>query len=159
MSRSRCWSLGARVLFVSLALIGSASAPGEEPATSSELVSKRYEFKNDVNMALDVTTPSGLRLDTVRFKMPRAKADRLTRSAGLLSADVAVSNTTTASLKVGLGIALYDDEGRMLAVASGGNKLTPVKGQRQKTFTLLFDGVNAEAHKATTFQISLESKP
>ena len=44
-------------------------------------------------------------------------------------------------------------------MASGGNKLTPIKPERQRTFTLVFDGVNAVAHKATAFQISLLPKP
>ena len=34
-----------------------------------------------------------------------------------------------------------------------------MKPDRQKTFNLVFEAVNAEAHKATTFHISLESKP
>ena len=60
---------------------------------------------------------------------------------------------------VGIAIALYDDEGHLLGVASGGNRISPVRPDRQKTFHLVFEGVTAEAHKATAFQISLEAKP
>jgi hypothetical protein len=130
----------------------SASAP-------TALLSKRYEFKADVILQMSATTPSGLRLDSVRFKMPATRGDRLTRTGGLLGARVAVSNTADKSQKVGLAVALFDDEGRLLAVASGGSKLSAIKPARQKTFVLVFEGVHAEAHKATTFHISLESRP
>ena len=80
-------------------------------------------------------------------------------TGGPLTAEVAVSNTGKQAHMVGLAIALYDDEENLLAVASGGNLLVPLRPDRQKTFHLVFDGVNAEAHKATAFQISLEAKP
>jgi hypothetical protein len=127
-------------------------------SAASALVSKRYEFKAGVLLEMGVSAPSGLRLDTVRFTMPAASEDRLTRTGGLLTARVAVSNTADRSIKAGLAIALFDGEGRLLAVASGGNKLAGLKPDRQQTFTLVFDGVNSEAHKATHFQISLEAK-
>ena len=60
--------------------------------------------------------------------------------------------------KVGLAIALFDAEDRLLAVASGGSKLASIKPGRRKTFTLDFDGVFAEANRAVTFQVSLEPK-
>lgn len=142
--------LGGVIGFV--VLVASASAP-------SALLHKRYEFKDGVILQMSATTPSGLRLDSVRFKMPATKGDRLTRTGGLLTARVAVSNTARKPLKVGVAIALFDDKGRLLAVASGGTRLSGIKPDRQKTFTLLFEGVNAEAHKATTFDISVEAKP
>ena len=71
---------------------------------------------------------------------------------------MAISNTSGESRKVGLALALFDEEGRLLGVASGGSKLASIKPGRQKSFILLFDGVNSEAHRAATFQISMESK-
>jgi hypothetical protein len=158
MKRSKTSRVGLWLRLLLIAVVVPGLVLPQEATTMNELVSKRFDLKDRVTMTLDMSTGGGLRLDSVHFKMPTPRDDRLTRSAGLLTADVAVSNTSSRSLKAGLGIALFDDEGRMLAVASGG-KLTALKPERQKTFTLLFDGVNAEAHKATTFQISLESKP
>ena len=34
----------------------------------------------------------------------------------------------------------------------------PLKAGRQKTYTLVFDFVNAYAHRASTFQLSAESR-
>lgn len=59
---------------------------------------------------------------------------------------------------MGVAIALYDGEGRLVGVASGGTGLMPLKPDRQRSFTLIFDDVNALAAQAQTFQITVESK-
>ncbi len=149
-----------RRLFLSgivVALLGAAI--WATPEARSAPLSKRYQFKGGVTLEMAVDTTSGLRLDTVRFQVPAARGDRLMPTGGPLTAAVAVSNTAEQAHMVGLAIALYDDEGHLLGVASGGNRIAPIRPDRQKTFNLVFDGVNAEAHKATAFQISLEVKP
>ena len=123
-----------------------------------ELLSKRYQFKDGVVLEMSVPTKSGLRLDTVRFEMPETVEGRLTVASGLLRAQVVVSNLAAEARKVGLAIALYDDEDRLLAVASGGSKLASIKPDRSRSYSLVFEGVFAEALRATTFQISLEDK-
>ncbi len=128
-------------------------------AAQSGLFSERFEFKDRVTLAPAAEAPGGLRLDSVRFELPAATDDRVLRTSGLVTAQVAVSNTAAKSRKVGLAIALHDPAGRLLAVASAGTKLTPLKPGRQKTYVLTFDDVNAEAHKAATFEITLETKP
>ena len=55
-------------------------------------------------------------------------------------------------------VALFDEQGRLLGVASGGSRVNALKPSRQRTFKLVFDDVNREAYKAKTFQISIESK-
>jgi len=123
-----------------------------------ELLSKRYQFKDRVVLEMSVPTKSGLRLDTVRFVMPETVEGRLTVASGLLRAQIVVSNLAAEARKVGLAIALYDDHDRLLAVASGGSKLASIKPDRSRTYNLVFEGVFAEALRATTFQISLEDK-
>jgi hypothetical protein len=129
------------------------------PQARAELLSKRYEFQAGVLLALGSAESTGLRLDTVRFQLPASVDGRIVRAAGPVTARIEVSNTGTTSRRVGLAIALFDAEGRLLGAASGGSQLAPIKPGRQKSFELLFDGVNAEAGKATAFQISLEPKP
>jgi len=123
-----------------------------------ELLSKRYQFKSGVVLEMSASNQRGLRLDTVMFQMPETVEGRLTVASGLLRAQVVVSNLAAESRKVGLAIALYDDEDRLLAVASGGSKLASIKPDRARTYSLVFEGVFAEALRATTFQISLEEK-
>jgi hypothetical protein len=126
-------------------------------STEAALISRVFEFKSGVTLEVGSVTADGLRLDSIRFQLP-STGDGSFRSGGLVTATVAVSNTTETSSKVGIAIALFDEGGKLVGVASGGSKLTSIKGDRQKTFTLVFDHVNGEAHRATTFQISLESR-
>jgi hypothetical protein len=123
-----------------------------------ELLSKRYQFKDGVVLEMSVPTRNGLRLDTVTFVMPETVDGRLTVASGLLRAQVVVSNLASEPRKIGLAIALFDDQDRLLAVASGGSRLASIKPDRSRSFSLTFDGVFAEANRATTFQISLEAK-
>ncbi len=140
-----------------LALLGAVLWAA--PNAWSAPLSKRYQFKDGVILEMAAPATSGLRLDTVRFRVPSPRGDRLLPTGGPLTAEVAVSNTAEKAHMVGLAIALFDDEGHLLAVASGGNRVAPIRPDRQQTFNLVFDGVTAEAHKATAFQISLEAKP
>jgi hypothetical protein len=123
------------------------------------LLSKAYNFKDDVTLEVGESTADGLRLDSVRFRLPRTIDGEHTRTGGVVKAEVALSNTTAVGLKAGIAIALFDEGNRLVGVASGGSRLVSVKANRQKLYTLVFDNVNAEAHRAATFQISVESKP
>ena len=140
---------------VSVVMIAIVAAPD----VSAAPLSKRYEFKGGVTLEMAVAAESGLRLDTIRFHVPTPDGERLLGVDGTVTARVAVSNTADRPFMVGLAIALYDDEGHLLGVASGGNLVTAVKPNRQQTFNLVFEGLNSEAHKAKTFQIGLEAKP
>jgi hypothetical protein len=123
-----------------------------------DLLSKRYQFKHGVALEMSVPNRSGLRLDTVTFSMPETVDGRLTVASGQLRAQVVVSNLGSVPRKIGLAIALFDDDDRLLAVASGGSKLASIKPDRSRSYNLVFDGVFAEANRATIFQISLETK-
>jgi len=125
---------------------------------SADLLSKSYHFKPGVTLEIGVATEPGLRVDSVRFRVPPTAGGRHERTAGMVSAEVAVSNLNEKSSMIGLAIALFDAEGRLVGAASGGSKLMPLKPGRQKTFTLVFDFVNAYAHRADTFQLSAESR-
>ena len=129
------------------------------PSAHAELLSKSYVFKSNVTLELGAETSDGLRVDSVQFKLPATVGESTSRVAGLTAAQVAISNIGESSKKVGVAIALFDDEGRLLGVASGGTSLAAIKGGRQKAYTLVFGNVNTQVHRATKFQLSLESKP
>jgi len=126
------------------------------PATRAGLLSKTYEFKPDVFLEIGATTDDGLRLDNVRFQMPSATA---VRTAAEATVTVSITNTSDTSKRVGMGIALFDDAGRMVGVVAGGTRLMPLKAGKQKIYKLIFEHVYVEAPRATTFQVSVESKP
>ena len=129
------------------------------PGAWGGMVSKTYEFKEGVTLEVGVQTDTGLRLDTIRLTLPSTTGGRFLRTGGLVRAEISVSNTTAASQKVGIAVALFDADGRLVGVASGGTKVLPIKAERQRTYDLVFDDVNEDAYKATSFQISVESKP
>ena len=56
-------------------------------------------------------------------------------------------------------MALFDEQRRMLGVASGGSQVSGIRAGRQRTYKLVFDDVNALVHETATFQISVEVKP
>jgi len=114
-------------------------------------------FKDDVTLELGVTTGDGLRIDSVHFRAASSGGGMM-RIGDRMSAEIAVSNTSEQPLKVGLAIALFDGNERLLGVASGGTRIAPIKSGRQKRYTLVFGHVNSEAARAKTFQISMESK-
>jgi hypothetical protein len=141
--------LAATILALAVALLA--------PSSSAELVSKSYMYKSGITLELGIGTDDGLRIDSVRFFAP-ANGGGMLRTGDSMRAEVAISNASEQQIKVGVAIALFDKEERLLGVASGGTKLVPVKSGRQKSYTLIFDHVNTEAPRAATFQISLESK-
>ncbi len=143
---------GLAVLLATATLAGLGLQP-----LHAALFSKRYQFKNGVKLELGVALPGGLRVDNVQFTIPGAGSTRA-RVDGPGRADVAISNDSKESRRVGIALALYDGEGRLLAVASGGSRFLPLKPDRQATYTLVFDDVNSEIHKAMTFQISIEPR-
>jgi len=126
------------------------------PVARAGLLSKTYEFRSDVFLEIGAVTDDGLRLDNVRFQMPSATA---VRTAAEATATVTITNTSDSSKRVGMGIALFDDGGRMVGVVAGGTKLMPLKAGKAKIYKLIFEHVYVEAPRATTFQISVESKP
>ena len=128
------------------------------PQVSAELLSGSFEFKPGVTLSVGRSTGNGLRLDSVRFRVPEPGKSGILRTGGLVRAEVAVSNLSEESRRFGLAIALLDGEGRLVGVASGGTTVVPLKKDRQRTYKLVFDGVNARAAEAVTFQISLESR-
>ena len=90
------------------------------------------------------------------FKSPSSIGKKIW-SSGILKADITVTNLGVEARKFGIAVALFDDEGRLLGVASHGTTF-PLKPERQAIYTLDFTNVNSELFKATKFKISIEPK-
>ncbi|HXV76497.1 MAG TPA: hypothetical protein VD788_09275 [Candidatus Polarisedimenticolaceae bacterium] len=144
MVRTTVWTL---TLAIACVAAGTASAA---------MLSKTYEFNPDAILEIGASTGDGLRLDTVRFQMPTTTG---VRTASEASVEIAISNTSEESKRVGIGVALFDSEGRLVGVASGGTRLVGLKPDKQKSYKLIFADLNVEAPRAATFQISVESRP
>ena len=147
MTRHRVW-------IAALVVVALAAVP-----VRAELFTKKYVFKPDVILEMHVALGKTVRLDTVRFLLPNKPKSGMIRVGGLSKAEIAISNTGNESIKIGLAMALFDDNDRLLGVASGGSRFLSIKSNRQSTYTLVFDDVNSEIDEATSFQISVETRP
>ena len=135
-------------------LLGSALATSD-----AALVSRSYEFKPGVTLEIGARIEDGLRIDSVLFRLPPVRNGVADPAGGPAGAQVTVSNDSEEPYGAGIAIALFDAEGRLLGVASGGSSLRAIRPGRQRAYTLLFDGANGLLHRADRFQITLESKP
>ena len=127
------------------------------PSTAA-LLSKTFVFQPGATLDVGADVEPGVRIDTVRFLLPASDENGIQRTSGHVQAEVAISNTGTTSRRIGIALALFDEAGRLLAVASGGDTVFPLKAARQGVYTLTFDRVNAEAAATTRFQISVETR-
>jgi len=125
---------------------------------SADLISKTYEFKKDTTLSIGESNADGLRVDTIRFSLPATVGGSHMRTGGLPRVEISLSNTGEDSRKLGIAVALFDADGRMVGVASGGSGISALKAGRQKTYKLVFDDLNRDAFRARTFQVSVESK-
>ena len=123
----------------------------------AELFSKAYAFKPDTTLQVGVEIPGGLRLDTVEFVLPKEGSQAGTFTGPKVK--VSISNLGTTPVKIGVAIAVTDAEGRLVAVASGGTKLFPLRTDRQIIYTLAIDNVHAELSSGSVFRISIEPTP
>lgn len=134
-----------------IVVVGAASA-------RAELFSKAYAFKPNTVLQVAADIGGGIRLDSVEFVVSRDDGS----PSGLFSGPkvkVSVSNLGEASRKIGIAVAVTDAENRLVAVASGGTKLFPLRGGRQIVYTLDIDGVVAELAQGAAFRISIEPHP
>ena len=124
----------------------------------AETFSKAYEFKPNTVLKVGADVGNGVRLDSVEFVMSTDDGSPGGLFAGP-KVKVTVSNLSDASRKIGLALAVADAENRLVAVASGGTKLFPLRAGRQIVYTLDIDGVMNELAHGTAFRISVEPRP
>jgi len=141
-----------------LVLVMTTALLTATPLIAEDLISKSYEFKPDVTLEIGAVNGQGLRLDFARFKVPAVVDGRVQRTGGLVTVDVALSNVGEDSSRAGIAVALFDGNGRLVGVASGGSRWSAIRAGRQKNYRMIFEDVNGFAHTARTFQISFESK-
>jgi hypothetical protein len=142
----RALSRPAATLLVLLLAIGSAAA--------AELFSKTYVFKEDVIMQVGVDVGRGVRLERIYFR--ERPGGRSRSDLGLLGVDVGVTNTADESRRVAVAVALFDAAGRLLGVATAGERDGAMAAGKERVMVMSFAGVGAYARSATTFQISVE---
>lgn len=142
-----------------IGLLVSMLALALAPAASASLMSRQYHFKPGVQLELGASSDDGLRLDAVLFQLPSPSGIMFFRKGTRFTVEVAVSNTAEFSQKIGLAVALFDENQRLVGTTSGGSKMLAIRPGGQKIYKMTFDNVNGQAYTAKTFLISIESKP
>jgi hypothetical protein len=131
------------------------------PATAGDFVSKSYEFKPNRPLEVGYKLQGGVTFDAIEFKLseesgpddsPRPLLDRP-------RVVVTISNLGTEAARIGIAVAVVDAEGRLVAAASGGTKMFPLRPQRQMAYNIAFEDVTARIQDAAAFRITIETKP
>lgn len=127
-------------------------------AAGAAMVSKEYVYEAGKELTVDADASDGevaFRLRTIRFLYPD---EALVRFSDAARAEVSVTNLGKEPLRIGIAIALYDAEGALVGVASGGSKWVAIKPGKRSFYTVKFTDVDRRLREATSFRITVESR-
>jgi hypothetical protein len=134
-----------------LALALLAAAP-----LSAELLTKKFDWApvggvQKVDMQVnDVAIPQ------IRFDLGDTISPIRISSA---KATVRVDNNSEIDQEVGVAVAVFDEEGNLIAAGNGGNKVGELNKGDREDFTVRFSYVYRNLSKARSFLVTLETKP
>lgn len=136
-----------------------ATQPPAPPATEVlkplSFFSQRFDYRWDTVLPLKASV-DGLRLDSIFFNRREIARGPFKGADFGARAQVAVTNTAGKLRIPGFAVAVFDAEGRLLGVASGGSKLGGVKPGETETFDLNFAQVTERLPLGATFVLSVE---
>ncbi|MBI4160897.1 MAG: hypothetical protein HY509_00440, partial [Acidobacteria bacterium] len=118
---------------VTAAAVACAGLTAVSPA---ELASRRYKFSPNQNLTVEIRA-GGIAVRSVLFEFPGAVLG--IRSAH--RARVRVVNESDGKVKMGLAIALFDADDRLIGVASGGTRGVSLKPGAETDYSLPFHEV------------------
>jgi hypothetical protein len=135
-----------RTVLLLLALAPFPILPAEA-ATAS----KKYGMEPNRPMTLELSV-SQVSADQVIFEFPSS----VMRLETANKARVAVTNGAPGKVRVGLAIALFNEEGNLVAAGVGGNKGGTMAPGEKEEFSIFFYYVSEQIPSTKTFQITLE---
>lgn len=127
-------------------------------AAAAASLSRTYVVKEGVVLEIATEIDSDLQLDSVRFLLGKEEGLKRFVQAGQPRVEVSISNRGEVSRRVGIAIALTDEEGALVGVASGGSRLLPVRSKEQATYVLKFKGIKSHLSRAARFMITVETR-
>lgn len=129
--------------------------PAEAPLKALGFHSQRFDYRWDTVIPLGVAV-DGLRLESIFFNRREIARGPLKGADFGARAQVSVTNTADKIRIPGFAVAVFDAEGRLLGVATGGSKLGGVKPGEKETFDLNFTQVKERLPLGATFVLSVE---
>ena len=122
---------------------------------SAEIMTKKFEWEPAQGVQKVDFDWNDIAISEIRFDLGDTVAPIRYSSS---KAVVRVDNNSRKDQEVGVAVAVFAEDGTMLAAGSGGIKLGDLdKGERQE-FTVKFPYVYRNLKEAATFLISLETK-
>lgn len=130
-------------------------APKTEKLKPLGFFSQKFPYQWDVLLPLKAEI-DGLKLNTIFFNRRELRSGFLKGAEFGTRAQIEVTNTGKRSRMLNFAVAVLDEEGRLLGVATGGSKITGVAPGETETFDLNFSRVLQRLPKGTHFVLSLE---
>jgi hypothetical protein len=121
------------------------------PTVAADTNSARYKFEGNKWLALDLAV-GDVRAETIRFEWP---ATLMKMKTGY-KATVKISNGSSQQVGVGLAVAIYDKDVKLIGAGAGGTTLGTVDPGGTAQFTVDFKEVTARLEQADQFHIALE---
>ncbi len=132
--------------------VEAAPAPAAKPLSFfSEKFA--YAWEKTLPLAVDV---DGLKVKSVFFARREAKSGIFKGAEFGTRAQIEVTNSALKPRTPGFAVAVFDSEGRLLGVASGGTKFGTVKPGETETFDLNFTQVKERLPLGASFVLSVE---
>lgn len=135
--------------------IAAEKVPTPESRNPLGFTSQKFDFKWDSLIPLGFEI-DGLKVDSIFFNTRDLKARWLKDSTFGTRAQVAVTNSAKTNRIPGFAVAVFDQDGRLLGVASGGTKVGVIKPGATETFDLNFTQVKERLPRGDHFVLSVE---
>ncbi len=126
------------------------------PATGQEggtVNSARYRFEGNKWLALDLAV-GDVHVESIKFEWPAT----LLRVKTSYKATVKVANGSSAQVRVGIALALYDQDSKLVGAGTTGTTLGTIDPGDSAQFDVVFNHVTGRLEQASQFHIALEAK-
>ena len=136
------------LLAAMLAVLGVPITPAAAGTNSA-----RYNFEGNKWLSLDLSV-GDVRTDVIRFDWPSTVLGIKTS----YKAVVKVVNGSSSQVSVGVAVALYDANSKLLGAGTTGSRVGTIDPGDTAEFTVDFDHVTERLEQATQFHIALQTR-
>ena len=136
-----------------LALLVLVAAAAAFTPAGAETNSARYKFEGNKWLSLDLAI-GDVRAETIRFEWPAT----LMRVKTGYKATIKVVNGSSRQASVGIAVAIYDHDSRLIGAGTAGTTLGTIDPGDTSQFTVDFKDVTDRIESAEQFHIALETR-
>ena len=136
-----------------LALLVLVAAAAAFTPAGADTNSARYKFEGNKWLSLDLAI-GDVRAETIRFEWPAT----LMRVKTGYKATIKVVNGSSRQASVGIAVAIYDHDSRLIGAGTAGTTLGTIDPGDTSQFTVDFKDVTDRIESAEQFHIALETR-